>query len=62
MVIGLATSIGLKVEQMDLKIDFLHSDFGEDIYMKQPKGFVIKIKQNYIYKLRKSLYDLKQAP
>jgi hypothetical protein len=30
--------------------------------MKQPEGFVINGLENKVYKLVKSLYDLKQAP
>ena len=30
--------------------------------MEQPKGFVDETKLNYVYKLHKSLYCLKQAP
>jgi hypothetical protein len=27
---------------MDVKTSFLHGDMEEEIYMKQPKGFVVK--------------------
>jgi hypothetical protein len=27
---------------MDVKTTFLHGDLEEEIYMKQPKGFVVK--------------------
>jgi hypothetical protein len=30
------------VEQMDVKIIFLHGDLEEEIYMKKPYGFVVK--------------------
>jgi hypothetical protein len=30
--------------------------------MKQPKGFVVKGKQYLVYKLKRSLYGLKQSP
>eukprot|EP00253_Pinus_taeda_P008380 PITA_08380 len=35
----------VKVEQMDVKTTFLHGDMEEDIYMKQPKGFMVKGKK-----------------
>ena len=62
MVLALAASPDLEVEQMNVKTDFLHSDLEEEIYMEQPEGFVVNGKQNHVCKLRKSLYCLKQAP
>jgi hypothetical protein len=47
---------------MDVKTTFLHGDLEEEIYMKQPKGFVVKGKKELVCKLKKSLYGLKQSP
>eukprot|EP00253_Pinus_taeda_P031970 PITA_31970 len=46
-------------KQMDVKTTFLHGDLEEEIYMKQPEGFVVKGKKELVYKLKKSLYGLK---
>ena len=62
VVLGLAASLDLEVEQMDVKTAFLHGDLDEEIYMEQPEGFEVKGKENYVCKLKKSLYGLKQAP
>jgi hypothetical protein len=51
-----------EVEQMDVKTTFLHGDLEEEIYMKQPKGYVMKGKKELACKLKKSLYGLKQSP
>jgi hypothetical protein len=51
-----------EVESMDVKKTFLHGDLEEEIYMKQPKGFVVKGNKELVCKLKKSLYDLKQSP
>jgi len=47
---------------MDVKTTFLHEDLEEEIYMKQPEGFVVKGKKELVCKLKKSLYGLKQSP
>jgi hypothetical protein len=51
-----------KVEQMDVKTSFLHGDLEEEIYMKQPKGFDVKVKKEMVCNLKKSMYGLKQSP
>ena len=44
---------------MDVKIAFVHGDLEEEIYMKQPKGFMVKGKKELVCRLNKSLYGLK---
>ncbi|GJZ27300.1 putative RNA-directed DNA polymerase [Tanacetum coccineum] len=39
VVLGLAASLDLEVEQMDVKTAFLHGDLDKEIYMEQPEGF-----------------------
>lgn len=56
VMLGLAVSLNLDVEQLDVKIAFLHGDLEEEIYMEQPKGFKVKDKENLVCQLKKSLY------
>jgi len=51
----------LELEQLDVKITFLHRDLEEEICMKQFEGFTVPRKENYVCHLKKSLYGLKQA-
>ena len=60
VVLGLAASLDLEVEQMDVKTAFLHGDLDEEIYMEQPEGFEVKGKDNYVCKLKKNLNTLTQ--
>ena len=59
---GLASTLDLEIEQLDVKTAFLHGDLEEEIYMEQPEGFKARGKEDLVYRLRKSLYGLKQAP
>jgi len=52
----------LELEQFDVKIAFLHGELEEEIYMKQPEGFVFPEKEQLVCRMKNSLYGLKQAP
>jgi hypothetical protein len=60
--LSIAIAFDLEVEQMDVKTTFLHRDLEEEIYMKQPKGFVVKGKKELVCNIKKSLYGLKKSP
>lgn len=48
--------------QMDVKTTFLNGDLEEEVYMEQPEGFICVGKETHVYRLRKTLYGLKQGP
>nr|GEY73621.1 hypothetical protein [Tanacetum cinerariifolium] len=50
------------VFQMDVKTSFLHGSLKEDVYVCQPEGFIDNDHPSQVYKLKKALYVLKQAP
>nr|GEY34783.1 hypothetical protein [Tanacetum cinerariifolium] len=47
---------------MDVKTKFLNGNLREEVYVNQPDGFVDQDNPNHVYKLKKGLYRLKQAP
>ena len=61
VMLGLAASLNLEVEQFNEKTTFLQGDLEEEIYIKQPERFNVKGKEHELCKLEKSLYGLKQA-
>ena len=61
MLVALAAHYDWELHHMDVKSAYLNGDLDEEIYMEQPEGAAIPGKQDYVCRLRKSLYGLKQA-
>nr|GEU70658.1 hypothetical protein [Tanacetum cinerariifolium] len=47
---------------MDVKTAFLNGELREEDYVSQPEGFVDQDNPTHVYKLKKAIYVLKQAP
>ena len=47
---------------MDVKSAFLNGNLEEKVYIENLEGFQLTDKGDYVYKLNKALYVLKQAP
>jgi hypothetical protein len=62
MIIFLPASMGWRLNQMDVKTDFLNGEIEQEIYIEQPNGFVIHEKESHVCRFKKAMYGLKQAP
>nr|GEY14362.1 copia protein [Tanacetum cinerariifolium] len=51
-----------KLYQMDVKNAFLNGFINKEVFVAQPSRFINFQKPNYVYKLKKALCGLKQAP
>ncbi|WVZ53157.1 hypothetical protein U9M48_004138 [Paspalum notatum var. saurae] len=63
IILSLAVTQGWSMKQIDIQNAFLHGVLEEEVYMKQPPGFEDPQKPiNFICRLKKAIYGLKQAP
>ncbi|CCH61857.1 hypothetical protein TBLA_0F03190 [Henningerozyma blattae CBS 6284] len=60
--LAIADQFSLSVHKMDADTAFLKSEIDGDVYIKQPQGFVDPTHPEYVRKLKKGMYGLKQAP
>jgi hypothetical protein len=59
IIMTFVTHYDLELHQMDVKTAFLNEDLLKNVYMAQPKGFVMKGKEHMRCHLRKFIYGLK---
>ena len=60
--IALAVHGNMKLHQMDVKTAFLNGELREEVFIRQPEGFIEEGKDNLVCRLKKSIYGLKQSP
>ena len=61
LLFSVATMRSWPLLQLNIKNFFLHGDLAEEVYMEQPPCFVAQEEPGLVYKLRRSLYGLKQS-
>ena len=61
LLLALANTLDWDIHQTEVKMAFLQGDLTEDIYTEQPEGYRSKEQPDYVCKLKKSLYGLKQS-
>ena len=61
-VIALAIHGNMKLHQMDVKTAFLNGELHEEVFIRQPEGFIEEGREHLVCRLKKSIYGLKQSP
>ena len=59
ILLSIAAYYDYEIWQIDVKTTFLNGNLEEEIYMMQPEGFMAKNQEHMVYKLKKSIYELK---
>ena len=62
LLIALAAQESWRIHHMDVKSAFLTREIEDEIYVKQPPGYVQKGEEHKVLKLHKALYGLRQTP
>ena len=62
VLLALAAQEGWQFHHMDVKSAFLNGELEEEVYVKQPDGYIKKGREHLVMRLKKALYGLKQAP
>jgi hypothetical protein len=61
-ILAYACSKWIKVYQMDVNSTFLNGELEEEVYIEQPQGFQLSEHGDYVCRLKKALYGIKQDP
>jgi hypothetical protein len=51
-----------EVHHLDVKSAFLNGELTEEVFVSQPPGFVVRGQEGKVFRLKKALYGLRQAP
>jgi len=62
VLLSLAANQDWPLHQLDIKNAFLNGDLEEEVYMEIPPRLETSSNVNRVYRLKKSLYGLKQSP
>ena len=60
--VALSTQHDLELHHIDVTTAFLNGVLEEEVFMKQPKGYIRPEEEHLVCKLDKSIYGLKQSP
>ena len=61
IILALVAYFDFELQQMNVKTTFLNGELEEEVYMKESKRFSSSQGKHLVWKLKKSIYGLKQA-
>jgi hypothetical protein len=61
LMLALSALEGMYSTAVDVRNAYLYGKLDEEIYMKQPEGFIARGQENKVIRLQRALYGLKQA-
>jgi len=59
--IALAAQQQWHMTSVDVRTAFLYGELDEELFMEQPEGFAVKGQEHKVFRLKRTLYGLKQA-
>ena len=62
IVLSIACTMDFKLYQMDMKCAFLNGFLNEEVFVEQSKGFQDPHFPDHVLRLKKAVYEMKQAP
>jgi hypothetical protein len=57
----LVAHFDIELHQMDVTTTFLNGDLIENVFVAQPKGFIVQGKEHMVCHLTRSIYGFKRA-
>ena len=61
LLFAIVARLDLELRQMDVNTAFLNGDLNKEIYMEQPIGFVVKVQEKKVCKMKRLIYGIKQS-
>ncbi|CAM9594320.1 unnamed protein product, partial [Heterosigma akashiwo] len=62
LLLAISANKGYAVDSLDISTAFLNGDMTEDVYVRQPPGYVDPERPDKVWKLNKALYGFRQSP
>lgn len=59
LVLIISTQLELEGYQLNVKSSFLNGELEKEVYVKQLEGYIVKNKEDKVYRLCNALYELK---